>query len=337
MKTFKIRKGDPLLNIASYARGGSRAADRLTPAQIDRIRLTVNRAPEVMVKVLSQGSSNLKAVGRHFDYIGRQGDLAIESVDGYTLTGPVGEDLIDDWGLDIDELRPQASLTALPPRKPMKLVHKLVFSMPAGTPPQKVLSAVRNFAREEFHGQHRYAMVLHTDEPHPHVHMVLRATSEDGRRLNIKKATLRHWRLQFAQQLRDLGVAANATERAVRGEDRKSTKDGIYRARLRGGSTADRAKAEGVARELAASGGIRPESGKRTLLATRAAIQDGWKSVAEKLVLHGDRQLAADVARFASGMDRPLTDREWLAKQLMASVRARQRDAKDDVRLSFAF
>lgn len=328
MGTFKLRKEEPLLNIASYARGGSRAADRLTLAQIEHIRLTVNRAPEVMVKVLSQGSSNLKAVGRHFDYIGRQGDLALESDDGYALSGRVGEELIDDWGLDIDELRPQAALTALPARKPMKLVHKLVFSMPAGTPPQKVLTAVRNFAREEFHGQHRYAMVLHTDEPHPHVHLVLRATSEDGRRLNIRKATLRHWRSQFAQQLRNLGVPANATERTVRGEDRKSTKDGIYRARLRGDSTTDRAKAEGVARELAAIGGIRPEPGKRTLMATRAAIQDGWKSVADKLVLRGDRQLAAEVTRFAGVMDRPQTDREWLAQELMASVRARQREER---------
>ncbi|MEO8313786.1 MAG: relaxase/mobilization nuclease domain-containing protein [Pseudomonadota bacterium] len=328
MRTFKLRKEEPLLNIASYAHGGSRAADRLTLAQIEHIRLTVNRAPEVMVKVLSQGSSDLKAVGRHIDYIGRQGDLELESDDGYRLQGQVGKELIDDWGLDIDALRPQANLTALPARKPMKLVHKLVFSMPAGTPPQKVLSAVRNFAREEFHGQHRYAMVLHTDEPHPHVHLVLRAIDEDGRRLNIKKATLRHWRSQFAHQLRGLGVAANATERAVRGESRKSTKDGSYRASLRGDSTTERARAEGVARELAASGGVRPELGKRTMLATRAAIQDGWKSVAEKLVLRGDRQFAADVARFAGGMDRPLTDREWLAKEFMASVRARQRELR---------
>jgi hypothetical protein len=40
-----------------------------------------------------------------------------------------------------------------------------MFSMPAGTPPEKVLTAVQNFAREEFALKHRYAMVLHTDEP----------------------------------------------------------------------------------------------------------------------------------------------------------------------------
>src|SRR5690606_14193374 len=217
----RSNEGGMLLNIASYARGGRRAADRLTPAQDEHIHLTGTRAPEVMVKVHSQGSSDLRAVGRHFDYIGRQGDLALEGDDGFPLHEWAGRDFIEDWGLDIDELRPDANLTALPDRQPRKLVHKLVFSMPPGTPPQKVLSAVRNFAREEFHGQHRYAMVLHSDEPHPHVHLVLRAISEEGVRLNIRKGTLRHWRSQFARHLRGLGVAANATERAVRGEGRK--------------------------------------------------------------------------------------------------------------------
>ena len=34
--------------------------------------------------------------------------------------------------------------------------------------------AVRSFAREEFGLKHRYAMVLHTDEPHPHVQVATR-------------------------------------------------------------------------------------------------------------------------------------------------------------------
>lgn len=167
-------------------------------------------------------------------------------------------------------------------------------------------------------------MVLHTDEPHPHVHLVLKAISEEGVRLNIKKATLRHWRSQFAHHLRAQGVAANATERAVRGESRKSMKDGIYRASRRGRSTQMRARAESVARELVVSGRLQPEPGKRTLLQTRDAIQHGWQAVADKLVQQGDRELAADVVRFAGGMDRPLTDREWIARGLPAQVRTRQ-------------
>src|SRR6185436_3681313 len=98
-----------------------------------------------------------------------------------------------------------------------KLVHKILFSTPPGTPAEKVLSAVKDFAREEFGAKHRYAMVLHTDEPHPHVHLVVRAIGDDGRRLRIRKAMLRDWRRPFAQHLREREVAANATERAVRG------------------------------------------------------------------------------------------------------------------------
>lgn len=137
--------------------------------------------------------------------------------------------------------------------------------MPPGTPPDKVLGAVRNFAREEFHGQHCYALVLHTDEDHPHVHLVLKAVSEQGVRLNIKKATLRHWRSEFARNLRLLSVAANATERAVRGETRQAKKDGIYRVCERGDSTYVRAQAEAVAADLL-KGNSRVEAGSANWL-----------------------------------------------------------------------
>ncbi len=80
-------------------------------------------------------------------------------------------------------------------------MHNLVFSMPKGTPPEKLLSATQKFAREKFALQHRYAMVLHTDQGHPHVHLVVKAVSEQGERLYIRKATLRAWREDFAQLL----------------------------------------------------------------------------------------------------------------------------------------
>ena len=142
--TFRLPKEEPLLNIASYARGGPRAADRLAPSQIEQIRLTVNRAPEAVVKVLPRSSNDLKAVGKHLDYIGRRGNLELEGDDGERLHGRVADALLEDWDLDVDDVRRQGSLTAASKRAPPKLVHKLMFSMPPGTPPQKVLSAVRN-------------------------------------------------------------------------------------------------------------------------------------------------------------------------------------------------
>ena len=36
-----------------------------------------------------------------------------------------------------------------------------------------MLGAVKDFARDEFALQRRYAMVLHTDEEHPHLHVVV--------------------------------------------------------------------------------------------------------------------------------------------------------------------
>jgi len=232
-QTFRIREGEPLLDVVSYGRGGLREmGSRLTPAQLEQIQRTVRRTPEAVVKVLPRASNDLKAVRKHLDYIGRNGKLELESDDGESLSGQIGKTMLADLDLDIDDVRRQANLAATKGRKPPKLVHKLMFSMPPGTPPDKVLGAVRNFAREEFWGQHRYAFVLHTDEAHPHVHLVLKAVSEQGVRLNIKKAALRHWRSEFARNLRLLGVEANATERAVRGQGMKAEKDGIYRASL---------------------------------------------------------------------------------------------------------
>jgi len=69
------------------------------------------------------------------------------------------------------------------------------------------------------------------------------------KRLNIRKATLREWRREFARHLRNQGIEANATERAVPGESRARKLDGIYRAAERGDSKHTRARAEAVAQE----------------------------------------------------------------------------------------
>jgi hypothetical protein len=320
-RTFRIREGEPLLDIVSYGRGGpGESGGRLTPAQVEQVRRTARRTPEVVVKVLPRASSDLKAVGKHLDYIGRYGKLDLETDDGEHVSGRAGRALLDDWDLDIDDVRRQATLAATKGRTPPKLVHKLMFSMPAGTPPDKVLGAVRNLAREEFWGHHRYALALHTDEPHPHVHLVLKAISEQGVRLNIKKATLRHWRSEFARNLRLLGVEANATERAVRGETRKAKKDGIYRASLRGDSTYLRAQAEAVAAELLI-GDLRVEPGKSTLLATRKEVERGWRATSAILASQGHGDLATRIGIFVDQMPPPQTDAERITGALRAALR----------------
>ena len=92
----------------------------------------------------------------------------------------------------------------------------------------------------------------------------------------------------------------------MRGETRAPKRDGIHRAMLRGKSTHMRARANVVARELAAVG-LTPGSGKRVLLETRKAVLDGWCGLAERLERDGNPQPASTVRRFADTMPPPLT------------------------------
>ncbi|MEO6080512.1 MAG: relaxase/mobilization nuclease domain-containing protein [Steroidobacteraceae bacterium] len=319
-RTSRVREGQPLFDIVSYGRVSGGAGGRLTPAQVEQIRRTVQRAPEAVVKVLPRASNDFKAVGKHLNYIGRDGELELETDDGDRVRSTIEKTLLADWDLDIDDVRRQSALGATKGGKPPKLVHKLMFSMPPGTPPEKVLGAVRNFAREEFWGQHRYAFALHTDEAHPHVHLVLKAVSEHGVRLNIKKATLRYWRSEFARNLRLLNVEANATERAVRGKSSKAKRDGIYRAGLRGDSTYTRAQNEAVAKELV-KGSASFENGKGKLARTRSAVEGGWHFVAGLLARDGYPDLARDVQRFLERMPPARTDRELVAHEVRQRIR----------------
>jgi hypothetical protein len=295
-------KGRPLLDIASYARRGPGRRDRLSPAEVEVIARTVRRTPEVLVKVLTRGGQNLAAVRRHLAYLNRGGELELETDDGQRLVGKdVEKSLLEDWDLDLEEHRRRPDLDPRARPSSPKLVHKLLFSMPPGTSPAKVREAVKSFAREELALKHRYAMVLHTDEPHPHVHLVVKAMSEQGERLHIRKASLRRWRNQFATHLRALGVAANATERAVRGEAKRYARDGIYRTERRGESTVHRACTLGIESE---------RSGKARLLKTREAVVRGWEGLSSLLLRLQMNELAARVGRFVEQMPVPRTANE---------------------------
>jgi hypothetical protein len=297
------------------------------------ITRTVRRAPEVMIKMLNQGGRDLGPVAGHLKYIDREGELPIETDEGDPLKGKgASTALLDDWDLKLDARRPPSADHK--PRqeagKKPKLVHKMIFSMPAGTPPEKVLAAVKDFAREEFGAKHRYAMVLHNDEPHPHVHMVVKAMGHDGTRLNIRKATLREWRREFARHLREHGVAANATERAARGVTRPQKRDGIYRAERRRNSTHWRQRTAAVAREMRPDGEIKPGPGKAELLETRYRIVRGWNAIADDLARQGQADLAQDVRRFVTQLPPVRTEREWIRDRIVEQAKGGEREKLAD-------
>jgi hypothetical protein len=204
-------------NFRAHGHYGRGDRVHLTPAQARMVARTAARTPEVMVKVLSAGATSAKAVQRHIDYVSRKGGVELHTDDGDIIGGKGStSSLAEDWNLDLEEVGAGSALGSIRRKTHPRLVHKLMFSMPPGTNPEKVLSAVQTFCREEFALKRRYVMALHTDEPHPHVHVVVKAMGDDGRRLNVKKATLKEWRVKFADHLRSEGVAANATPRPFR-------------------------------------------------------------------------------------------------------------------------
>ena len=166
-----LKPDEPLLDIVSLARRGP--SGRLSLAEVELLVRTLRRTPEVMVKV-SGGATTTGGALAHLRYIDRRGELKIETDEGAKLQGADSErDVMEDWELDALASRSKAPYRGTPGRKPAKLLHNIVLSMPAGTSPEKLLAASRNFAREEFGLKHRYLMVLHTDQDHPHVHLVV--------------------------------------------------------------------------------------------------------------------------------------------------------------------
>ena len=171
---------------------------------------------------------------------------------------------------------------------------------------------------------------LHTDEPHPHVQLVLKAVSEQGQRLHIRKATLREWRLGFAEHLRAVGVAANATPRVARGVTTPRKLDTIHRAWMRGELTHVRRHAEAVGKVLL-SENRRPKPAKAMLSATRSEVVRGWNAVNKTLADTGRPALAAAVRRFSEQMPSPRTEREWIANALMDRMPASRQPPRSNV------
>jgi hypothetical protein len=331
-RPIRVQGNDrPLLDIFSAGRAGSHSQLHFDHAQIEQIARTVRRTPEVMVKVTGGGRSG-GAVSAHFGYISRHGELEIETDEGERIPKEAQKEFLEDWHLELTAGQYRAGHDGKQEARKVKLVHKIVLSMPAPTPPEKVLAAARTFAREKFALQYRYAMVLHTDQPHPHVHMVVKAEGEDGRRLHIDKEMLREWREDFARMMREQGVEANATPRVARGRSKDTTKDPIYRAQRRGASTALRDNVASVVKELKETGTVR-DPGRKRLVDTRKAVVHSWMRAADILDRQGEISLAGDVRYFVKHLPPVLTERKRIAIGIIARLHA-NRAAKDDLTIA---
>jgi hypothetical protein len=233
---------------------------------------------------------------------------------------------LNDWHLELSAGQYRGPRDGHLTARRVNLVHNIVFSMPSSTPPGKILAVARKFAREKLAFQHRYAMALHTDQQHPRVDMVVKAESEQGRRLHIDKTMLREWREDFARLMREQGIAANATPRALRGKNKGKTKDAIYRARRRGASHAVRDCVKDVVNELMSTGTVY-DPAKRHMLETRRAVVAAWAKTADQLDTQGETILAREVRHCSRHLPPVLTDRERLAVQFLRHRASRRATA----------
>jgi len=173
-----------------------------------KIRSTLRRAPQVMVKVTG-GGRGMGAIAAHLRYISKSGRLQMEDDRGIAREGREAvAEIAEQW-------RYAGSL--IPQHSQRREAFNIVLSMPRGTDPQFVLRAAREFTKAEL-ADHRYVMVLHDHQANPHVHLSVRAESRHGKRLNPRKADLHRWRETFAEKLRSYGIRADATRQITRGE-----------------------------------------------------------------------------------------------------------------------
>ena len=80
-----------------------------------------------------------------------------------------------------------------------------------------------------------------------------------------------------------------------------------------------RRKVEGVAEELL-RGRLAPEPGKAKLIATRKRVLADWTATAALLRAQGRESLARDVENYVSQMPAVATDKERIAKGLLAQL-----------------
>lgn len=222
--SVKPRKGNNL-------RGGSLTSPHpRKPKSVSCLRdcllRTVNRTPEVMVKITG-GGKNMGAIKAHICYISRNGSLELEDERGEFCIGKEGiQEVCTDWA--------KGRIGIPNEGEKRREAFNIILSMPPGTDRQSVKEAVRNFSREQFK-KHQYVFVAHDDEKHPHVHISVKAVDCEGRRLNPRKGDLQLWRESFAEKLRDEGIIANATPRKARGINRKSDKQANHHIKARQG------------------------------------------------------------------------------------------------------
>jgi hypothetical protein len=288
---------------------------------------TAKKTPEVMVKI-SGGGKNMQHIKAHMDYISRNGEVEVEDENGDCHHGKAAmRDVRDSWakgkiGIPYDgEKRREA--------------FNIILSMPPGTDRQAVKDAARAFAKGQF-SRHQYIFSAHEDERHPHVHLAVKAVDHDGVRMNPRKGDLQRWREQFAEKLREHGVAANATPRRSRGVVQKPEKQAIKHINKEFEAGKRKAPAR-VAQAQHEDARIEATTGKQRVLRTwhnpqhvrdkvtavREMVSKAYGQIARALATGDadDRELALDIVQLVRAMPAPIIKHDANVQRLKKAGR----------------
>lgn len=192
----------------------------LTGGQRAALWRIVRGTPQAVV-IVPTGLKTATQLRAHLNYISRHGTLPVHDEAGIPQPGPEGVgEMVEAWRA-IDGLDSRR-------RSDAPLARRIVLSGPAGAAPDKVEAAARAHLAY-MHPEHPYVRVTHTDTPHPHVHVVLRALGRNRRRLTPQTRDLERYRENFAQALRQVGIEADASPRWLRGLAGRGLEPGQWR------------------------------------------------------------------------------------------------------------
>lgn len=275
-----------------------------------RMKRVVRKAPEVMVKISgnAKGGAHLQS---HLLYISRNGKLDLETEQGEAIIDKQGlKELIAEWKNDVGERNERTRDT-----------YNIVLSMPSGTDPQGVKQAARNFAKSRFSENHQYVFVLHTDSDHPHVHLTVKSLGFDGTRLHVKRGDPQIWREEFAEELRSIGIEAEATPRKIRGVVKKPVSQPVFHLRQRGKAKTDAEKIKEIIGEFR-QGKFSEKPWESRIKETQHNIRKLWLREAQKAKLDNDLGTVKEVLDFVNSMPPIATERQTLALKLSRMLEA---------------
>lgn len=306
------------------------------PARITPQTLQSPRLREALMRLTSHAPTPVvshigapKTIGQlkqNLNYISRDGRLPLEGPDGTWVVGKAEiKERCEEWAADRYFSDSQ-----------MSLAHSFVASMPPGTPPQHVFDAASDFFAARFEDT-SWLMARHDDEPHPHVHVSVRAQDDEGRQQHFDREDLDRMREAFAVALRSRGIEAEAAPRWARGVAEKARSRRVYAleaSHIEGRAAEPRYIETSIneAFDIARGRSTSERPWEARIKSTQQQVREGYLKIADELARTGlpqDRVLADRLHRYVAMMPAPLTRRELLVEEARSIDRAKalERDA----------